>query len=409
MNNISIIKQEKQYNNNHNLKNLEDKFTNTVDKKSFLFEKIEKAVRKGTNHFNHPKSNSLDDRLLNLRQNLKKKIKKKNFLKTTNFYASKNIEHIYRFIKKQNNFKLKSIKNKLNIFPVKRVFTRQKSEINLPAIDNWKKIKAFLLKNNHVTTLPLRNKNSNLENQENIPNNMMLYLNDFNSNRPRMIKIRSFSNISKDNDLSNNKDTREYNINEMDFKYNLNLNSSIKYKKISNIFQGKKYTMLGMLNKLFDYYSSESNNFVSSNAENQSSNYMNFSKSNNSLFQLQNTNQENNSEISKNNDDVNFFLTKLENNYENEEKEKENKFSVTRFICNRCSMGDINKRNKTIIENNKKVTIDCLMSKIERDISIKKILYKYLNKTIYEIENDKSYTRLKELEKKIFEILKNIE
>ena len=170
MNNISIIKQEKQYNNNHNLKNLEDKFTNTVDKKSFLFEKIEKAVRKGTNHFNHPKSNSLDDRLLNLRQNLKKKIKKKNFLKTTNFYASKNIEHIYRFIKKQNNFKLKSIKNKLNIFPVKRVFTRQKSEINLPAIDNWKKIKAFLLKNNHVTTLPLCNKNSNLENQENIPN-----------------------------------------------------------------------------------------------------------------------------------------------------------------------------------------------------------------------------------------------
>ena len=409
MNNISIIKQEKQYNNNHNLKNLEDKFTNTVDKKSFLFEKIEKAVRKGTNHFNHPKSNSLDDRLLNLRQNLKKKIKKKNFLKTTNFYASKNIEHIYRFIKKQNNFKLKSIKNKLNIFPVKRVFTRQKSEINLPAIDNRKKIKAFLLKNNHVTTLPLRNKNSNLENQENIPNNMMLYLNDFNSNRPRMIKIRSFSNLSKDNDLSNNKDTREYNINEMDFKYNLNLNSSIKYKKISNIFQGKKYTMLGMLNKLFDYYSSESNNFVSSNAENQSSNYMNFSKSNNSLFQLQNTNQENNSEISKNNDDVNFFLTKLENNYENEEKEKENKFSVTKFICNRCSMGDINKRNKTIIENNKKVTIDCLMSKIERDISIKKILYKYLNKTIYEIENDKSYTRLKELEKKIFEILKNIE
>ena len=224
-----------------------------------------------------------------------------------------------------------------------------------------------------------------------------------------MIKIRSFSNLSKDNDLSNNKDTREYNINEMDFKYNLNLNSSIKYKKKSNIFQGKKYTMLGMLNKLFDYYSSESNNFVSSNAENQSSNYMNFSKSNNSLFQLQNTNQENNSEISKNNDDVNFFLTKLENNYENEEKEKENKLSVTRFICNRCSMGDINKRNKTIIENNKKVTIDCLMSKIERDISIKKILYKYLNKTIYEIENDKSYTRLKELEKKIFEILKNIE
>ena len=100
-------------------------------------------------------------------------------------------------------------------------------------------------------------------------------------------------------------------------------------------------------------------------------------------------------------------MTKIENKFDKEDND--NKFSVTKFISNRFSMGDIIKRNKKIIEENKKVTIDCLLSKIERNISIKKILYKYLDKTIYEIENDKSYTRLKEFEKKIFAILKNIE
>ena len=137
------------------------------------------------------------------------------------------------------------------------------------------------------------------------------------------------------------------------------------------------------------------------------------------MLQIQNINQENdkdnnndninnnNNDISKINDDVNFFLTKIENKFDKEDND--NKFSVTKFISNRFSLGDIIKRNKKIIEENKKVTIDCLLSKIERNISIKKILYKYLDKTIYEIENDKSYTRLKEFEKKIFAILKNIE
>ena len=420
MNDISIIEKEGQRNNNNlNLKNVKDKFTNTVDKRSFIFEKIEKDVRNFKNHFKQIKSNSMDERLLNLRKNLKKKVKKKDFLKKNNIYASKNIDHIYRFIKKQNNFKLKSIKNKFNIIPAKRIITRHTSDINLPPINNRKKIKEFLLKNSHLTTLPLFTKNSYLENKEIVSNSVLLCHNDFNLNQPRMIKIRSFSNISKDNDLSNNKETKECNINEIDAKYNLDLNSKIKYKKKNSIFHGKKYTMFGMLNKLFEYYSSETNNAISSNVENQSSNYINYSKSNNSLLQVQNINQENdkdnnndninnnNNDISKINDDVNFFLTKIENKFDKEDND--NKFSVTKFISNRFSIGDIIKRNKKIIEENKKVTIDCLLSKIERNISIKKILYKYLDKTIYEIENDKSYTRLKEFEKKIFAILKNIE
>ena len=402
MNKFSLF--EKQKKNIRNIKTLKDNFTNTIDERQFLLEKIEKDILKGKNNIKHLKSNSLDEHLTKLRQNLKKKVKKKNFLNPNNS-SPKNFDHIYRFIKKQNNLKLKSIKNNLRMIPTKNILTRQKSDINLPVINNRKIIKQFLLKKSRLPTLSFIEKIPLLDNKEKISNSAMLGSNDIYANIPRIIKIRSFSNICKDNDLSNDKYSEENNINEIDSKYNLNLNSKIKYKKLNSIFHGKKYTKFGILNKLFEYYSSQSNNGIppnNENMENKSSNYINFSKSNNSII-------DNNDEMSKNNiDESNIFLTKIKSN-KNESEEKYNKFSVTRFISDRCSVGDINKRNKKIIEDNKKVSIDCLLSKIERKISVKKILYKYLDKTIYEIENDKSYTRLKEFEKNILDILKNVE
>lgn len=402
MNKFSLF--EKQKKNIRNIKTLKDNFTNTIDERQFLLEKIEKDILKGKNNIKHLRSNSLDEHLTKLRQNLKKKVKKKNFLNPNNS-SPKNFDHIYRFIKKQNNLKLKSIKNNLRMIPTKNILTRQKSDINLPVINNRKIIKQFLLKKSRLPTLSFIEKIPLLDNKEKISNSAMLGSNDIYANIPRIIKIRSFSNICKDNDLSNDKYSEENNINEIDSKYNLNLNSKIKYKKLNSIFHGKKYTKFGILNKLFEYYSSKSNNGISpnnENMENKSSNYINFSKSNNSII-------DNNDEMSKNNiDESNIFLTKIKSN-KNESEEKYNKFSVTRFISDRCSVGDINKRNKKIIEDNKKVSIDCLLSKIERKISVKKILYKYLDKTIYEIENDKSYTRLKEFEKNILDILKNVE
>ena len=402
MNKFSLF--EKQKKNIRNIKTLKDNFTNTIDERQFLLEKIEKDILKGKNNIKYLRSNSLDEHLTKLRQNLKKKVKKKNFLNPNNS-SPKNFDHIYRFIKKQNNLKLKSIKNNLRMIPTKNILTRQKSDINLPVINNRKIIKQFLLKKSRLPTLSFIEKIPLLDNKEKISNSAMLGSNDIYANIPRIIKIRSFSNICKDNDLSNDKYSEENNINEIDSKYNLNLNSKIKYKKLNSIFHGKKYTKFGILNKLFEYYSSQSNNGISpnnENMENKSSNYINFSKSNNSII-------DNNDEMSKNNiDESNIFLTKIKSN-KNESEEKYNKFSVTRFISDRCSVGDINKRNKKIIEDNKKVSIDCLLSKIERKISVKKILYKYLDKTIYEIENDKSYTRLKEFEKNILDILKNVE
>ena len=116
-------------------------------------------------------------------------------------------------------------------------------------------------------------------------------------------------------------------------------------------------------------------------------------------------------------EDTNTFLTKLaidnrsNNNKSNWDNNKEiynkrNKDDITKLINNRSCLDDITIKNKEIMKNNTRVYIDCLMSKIEQNINIKKILYKYLGKSIHQLEKDPSYLRLKELEKKIIAILK---
>ena len=232
-------------------------------------------------------------------------------------------------------------------------------------------------------------------------------------NEPRIIKIRSFSNICNNNDTSINNENKLYDINEINDKYNLQLNLAIKKEKKNTIFSGKRYTIAGMLNKLFQYYSSESNannNTINSSMENQTSNLLNYTKLNNINKFNKFIPFKNISEI--NNEDSNTFLTKLnvtnntQVNDKEKEKEKENKFNITKFINERCSLNAINRKNKEIIDKNEKIKIDCLLSKLESDISIKKIIYRYLGKTIYELTKDQSYVRLKELEKKIIDILK---
>ena len=72
MNKFSLF--EKQKKNIRNIKTLKDNFTNTIDERQFLLEKIEKDILKGKNNIKHLRSNSLDEHLTKLRQNLKKKI-----------------------------------------------------------------------------------------------------------------------------------------------------------------------------------------------------------------------------------------------------------------------------------------------------------------------------------------------
>jgi len=417
-----------------NEKSFKDNFTNTLYKRPFLIDKIKNDIYRG-NHHNLLKSNNSDKHLLKLKKNLKKKIKRINPI-TSNNSTSNNYDHLYKFIRKlNNNLQIKSIKNKLKIIPAKRILRRQRSDFDLPMINPRKASLEPITKNKNRTII-FMNDNLNEKNQEKITNSEIIEPSDIFDNKPRLIKIRSIINTSRKSDLSLNNEPKLFTINEMNEKYNMKLNSSTISKQPSKIFHGKKYTIIGMLNKLFQYYSSNEshNNQLSSNNYNQTSNYMNLSKSNNSLFLNNDTNNIKNSstnklmidtkfkydhntssEININNtyeasgEDTNTFLTKLNINNKEQFDNKEKEMDMTKFINNRCSLSDINRKNIEIIENNKNIKIDCLMSKIEQDINIKKILYKYLGKSIYQLQRDPAYIRLKGLEKKIIEILKKEE
>ena len=417
-----------------NEKSFKDNFTNTLYKRPFLIEKIKKDIYQ-RNHHKLLKSNNSDKHLLKLKKNLKKKIKRINPI-NSNISASNNYDHLYKFIGKlNNNLQIKSIKNKQSIIPAKRILRRQRSDFDLPMINPKRIIKEPMNKNKNRTIIFLKD-NSKEKNQEKITNSEIIDSKDIFDNKPRIIKIRSFINTSRKSNISLNNEPKLFDINEMNEKYNMKLNSGDTGKQSSKIFHGKKYTIIGMLNKLFQYYSSNEshNNQLSSNNYNQTSNYMNLSKSNNSIFLNNDTNNVKNSSTNKlmidtrfkydpntssdiniNNtyeasgEDTNTFLTKLNINNREQLDNKEKEMDMTKFINNRCSLSDMNRINKEIIDNNKNIKIDCLMSKIEQNINIKKILYKYLGKSIYQLQKDPAYIRLKSLERKIIEILKKEE
>ena len=417
-----------------NERTFKDNFTNTLYKRPFLIEKIKKDIYQ-RNHHNLLKSNNSDKHLLKLKKNLKKKIKRINPT-NSNISASNNYDHLYKFIRKlNNNLQIKSIKNKQSIIPAKRILRRQRSDFDLPMINPKRIIKEPMNKNKNRTIIFLKD-NSKEKNQEKITNSEIIDSKDIFDNKPRIIKIRSFINTSRKSNISLNNEPKLFGINEMNEKYNMKLNSGDTGKQQSKIFHGKKYTIIGMLNKLFQYYSSNEshNNQLSSNNYNQTSNYMNLSKSNNSIFVNNDTNNVKNSSTNKimidtrfkydpntssdiniNNtydasgEDTNTFLTKLNVNNKELSDNKEKEMDMTKFINNRCSLSDMNRINKEIIDNNKNIKIDCLMSKIEQNINIKKILYKYLGKSIYQLQKDPAYIRLKSLERKIIEILKKEE
>ena len=417
-----------------NERTFKDNFTNTLYKRPFLIEKIKKDIYQ-RNHHNLLKSNNSDKHLLKLKKNLKKKIKRINPI-NSNISASNNYDHLYKFIGKlNNNLQIKSIKNKQSIIPAKRILRRQRSDFDLPMINPKRIIKEPMNKNKNRTIIFLKD-NSKEKNQEKITNSEIIDSKDVFDNKPRIIKIRSFINTSRKSNISLNNEPKLFDINEMNEKYNMKLNSGDTGKQQSKIFHGKKYTIIGMLNKLFQYYSSNEshNSQLSSNNYNQTSNYMNLSKSNNSIFVNNDTNNAKNSSTNKimidtrfkydpntssdiniNNtyeasgEDTNTFLTKLNVNNKELSDNKEKEMDMTKFINNRCSLSDMNRINKEIIDNNKNIKIDCLMSKIEQNINIKKILYKYLGKSIYQLQKDPAYIRLKSLERKIIEILKKEE
>ena len=87
----------------------------------------------------------------------------------------------------------------------------------------------------------------------------------------------------------------------------------------------------------------------------------------------------------------NTFLTKLTNKNDNIDINK---------IINRHNnlILSIKKNNHKIIDKDKNTYINCLLSNAQNELNKDKILYRNNGKTIYELDKDFSYKRLKHFE-----------
>ena len=398
------------------LKTFKDSFTNTNYKRPFILDKFIKDLH-------CPNLIAKIDPLTKKRKQLRKlkiprkiKISAKTKQEVNN---NRNKTPFLHLIPNINQFDFKINQRKLNFAPKKKL-TRQRSDFDLPMITKYK-LKNSCPVEEEKTTMTffddksISNSKDEEKNNENLITSEMMDIKELFKNESRKISVCSFMNKLPGNKSLNENYKIINDINIINDKYNLKLNlNKKKSNSTSNIFDGKKYNIYGMLNKLFHYYSSETNSSINKNNKYTSSNnYKNSSIDFDTNENKKNAKNENNYSVNNTieimkdtyEDDSNTFLTKIKN-YNVPEK-KENEFNISKLIKRRCSLSDINRNNKQVITNDRKIGIHCLLSKAQKDISLKKILYKYIDKTLYELEDDPIYKRIKEFEENIEKILKN--
>lgn len=221
-----------------------------------------------------------------------------------------------------------------------------------------------------------------------------------NNNKVNKITISALINnlIKNKNGLFNNHHKKLDNIYSINDKYNLNLNLIHNYNKNKKLKLKRKLTKTGLLTNLYQKYSSVSNN-INSNIKNngsqiyrKKSDSINDDHSSNISFDL----GKEISIISNNNDNIGggaakIFLTKLKRNNDNIDISK---------IINRHSnlIWSIKKNNNKILDKDKNIYINCLLSKVQSQLNRDKIIYKNNGKTIYELDKELSYRRLKNFE-----------
>ena len=402
-------------------KDIKDSCTNTAYKRPFIEEKFlkdlhcENLIKSIRNKYKDPFIEQKRLKKLKLNKNLKIIPKEKVEINLPNknsfFYCIPNIQ----------NFDIKANNLKINYPKIKSILLRQRSDFDLPTINKHKSrnISQIELKNNY--SLFRENPNSSIKddekNNEYFMSEMMEPINLY-KNKERKISICSYMNKMPGNQSLQENYKVIKDINMINEKYNLKLNLYNKNNSACQIFDGKKYTKLGRLSKLFQFYSSEVNNnnkYYRNNNKFTNSTYRTKSldldiNENKIITKCDYIDSDNNTfEILKDTceDESNTFLTKLNNYNYNSSKKKKREFNVSKLIKKRCSLGDIKRNNEEIINNDKMIYIDCLISKINKDISVKKILYKYIDKTLYEFEDNPSYKRIKDFENNITNILKN--
>ena len=193
--------------------------------------------------------------------------------------------------------------------------------------------------------------------------------------RNNKLKINSFmiNSAKKYNSLTDEEEEKKL-VKDMnkDFTSRNNINNK---RKINNFFINR-YTKTAMLNNLFQKYSSINN----------STNRCNLSEN----INLSTFNDKNNNEQSK----INFIM-KLKNKGISHLSERYNNI-----------LSKIKKNNSQIININKKIYINCLLSKVGEDLKKEKIFLDKNKKTIFELDKESSYRRIKKIENIVTKLYK---
>ena len=193
--------------------------------------------------------------------------------------------------------------------------------------------------------------------------------------RNNKLKINSFmiNSAKKYNSLTDEEEEKKP-VKDMnkDFTSRNNINNK---RKINNFFINR-YTKTAMLNNIFQKYSSINN----------STNRCNLSEN----INLSTFNDKNNNEQSK----VNFIM-KLKNKGISHLSERYNNI-----------LSKIKKNNSQIININKKIYINCLLSKVGEDLKKEKIFLDKNKKTIFELDKNSSYRRIKKIENIVTKLYK---
>ena len=191
------------------------------------------------------------------------------------------------------------------------------------------------------------------------------------------LSINSLFNQIQENKNKKNEYIKK-NISDIELNklHNLQLTPS-KEKKFL-----KKMTKFAMLNNLYHKYSSTSSgNIPNKNEEN----------NNNDKYYI----KENKKELFKSNSLV--YLTYYDPN---------KNFNFNNIYKRNLNLMGNHIKNNIIIDKDRKIYIDCLMSKVDSDINAKKIFPKNFGKTIYNLQKENSYIRIQNLDNIFSEIMK---
>ena len=424
-NKLLSTEDDKDEKDSKNLKFLLKKINN---KPKFSLDKIKKFIIKRNKYNNSLEPNNSDEYLLKLKKFSMKKLKilGRNSKNKINKKISSEDNMFLRNNNSQN--KLKLIKNISKILSRNNspLLKKQRSVLLLPKLVISNPYKIIKINNQKILNLLQIKTPKNIKNIKKPKNYKFIIpkeiINDkiLNYNQTREIKISSFLNKAKENELFV-ENPRILDINEMNNKFNMNLNFGTSRNKASQIFKGKRYTISGMLNKMYHYYASDSDNkekFYKIIKDNYNQIGRNSIKSelytNNTLTEDINiiskkTTLENNvSDIYStniNSDNSNVFLTKLtdRNNFYHRVISP---FDIEQIIKNRYAMNIASRRNNEIMKNNSKISANLLNSRDGRNITTKKILYKYLDRSLCTYGDDPSYLRIKEFDKRLEKLLK---